>query len=429
MADIKPPGKDWRVILTLLISALGILFFIVQAFALGVFWLTSILDPTVSTQQSISIGLLLWTSVLGGFLLIPLLLLSVYRFRGDPVPQWMDAQRPEFNKKLSWVILAWPVAVALGWLVASNKDLAVFLLGPINVLVAGLPVLWIFHVARRGLSGGSHMRQWRIFAFSITLLPITVILVELLAIALIGGAGWIWMSLRFMADPQLERDITFLINQVMIFGEDIDGLIQFLEPYILQPGVIYWVLAVFGGILPIVEEVLKPLALWGLVRRKLTQQEGFVGGMLCGAGFALMENIFYFTNVLLAEDWLFMAVGRAGTGVLHILASGLVGWGLAKAWQEGKWAFLALLTLGAFVLHGLWNAFALVSGVAPFVVLGTEPTLGQMLLYYSPLVLLLLVSIISLLLINRHLRPKASSGESLTVKRSSEGASDPGRTN
>jgi hypothetical protein len=422
MAEIKSPGKDWRTILTLLISALGILYFIVQAFALGVFWLKSILDPSVSTQQGISIGLLLWISVLGGCLLIPLLLLSIYRLRGDPVPLWLDAQRPDFNKKLYWVILVWPVVVALGWLVASNKSLAVFLLGPINVLVAGLPVLWIFHVARRGLSGGSHMRQWRIFAFSITLLPMTIILVELLAIAFIGGAGWLWMSFRFMTDPKLERDITYLINQVMIFGEDLDGLIQFLEPYILQPGVVYWALAVFGGILPIIEEVLKPLALWGLVRRKLTQQEGFVGGMLCGAGFALMENIFYFTNVLLAEDWLFMAVGRAGTGVLHILASGLVGWGLARAWQEGKWPFLALLTLGAFVLHGLWNGFALVSGVAPFVVLGTEPTLGQMLLYYSPLFLLLLISIISLLLINRHLRPKVSSGERLIVKRSSEGS-------
>lgn len=421
MTEVKSTNKNWQVILTLMVSALGIMFFIVQAFALGIFWLTSILDATVGTQQSISIGLLFWTSVLGGFLLVPLLLLSIYRISGDPIPRWLDARRPDFQKRLRWAILAWPVMVVLGWLVASNKSLAVFLLGPINVLVAGLPVLWIFLVARHGLSGGSHMRQWRIFAFSITLLPVMVILAELLAIGLLGGAGWIWMEFRFMRDPQLERDVSILFNQVMAFGDDLDGLIQFLEPYILQPGVIYWVLAIFAGILPIIEEFLKPLALWGLVHRKITQQEGFVGGLLCGAGFALMENVFYFTNVLLAEDWLFMAVGRAGTGVLHILASGLVGWGLAKAWQEGKWAFLALLTLGAFVLHGLWNAFALVSGVAPFLVLGTEPTLTQMLLYYSPLVVLLLISILSLLLINRHLRTRDQSDGSLAVTRSSEG--------
>ena len=413
MAEKKPPGKDWRVILTLLISALGILYFIVQAFALGIFWLTSIIDATVATQQSISIGLFMWTSVLGGFLLMPLVLLSISRLQGAPVPRWLDAQRSGLYKRLPWVILAWPIMVALGWLVASNPNLAMILLGPINVLVAGLPVLLIFFVARRGLDGGSQMRQWRIFGFSIIILPVIVILVELLAILLIGGAGWVWMSFRFSADPQLEREITYLFNRVMIFGEDIESLIQFIEPYILQPGVVYWVLALFGGILPIIEEVFKPLALWGLVRRKISPQEGFVGGMLCGAGFALMENIFYFTNVLLAEDWLFMAVGRAGTGVLHILASGLVGWGLAKAWQEGKWASLSILTLGAFVLHGIWNVAALVSGAAPLFLLGTEPTLPQMLIYHSPLVVLILVSILSLLLINRHLRSQVEKGQAL----------------
>ncbi len=413
MAQLKSPGKDWRVILTLLISALGIMFFVVQAFALGIFWLTSIIDVTVPAQQSISIGLFMWTSILGGLLLMPLVLVSISRLRGAPVPHWLDAQKSSLYQRLPWVVIAWPIIVGLGWLVASNENLAMFLLGPINVLVAGLPVLLIFFVARRSLDGGTHMRQWRIFGFSIIVLPIIVILVELLAIALIGGAGWVWISFRFMADPQLEREITYLFNQVMIFGEDIEGLIQFIEPYVLQPGVIYWALALFGGIFPIVEEVFKPLALWGLVRSKISPQEGFVGGMLCGAGFALMENIFYFTNVLLAEDWLFMAVGRAGTGVLHILASGLVGWGLAKAWRDGKWLSLSLLTLGAFVLHGIWNAAALVSGAAPLFLLGTEPTIAQMLLYHSPLVFLLLVSIVCLLLINRHLRSQAETDEAL----------------
>lgn len=421
MTEKKPPGRDWRGILTLLVSALGIVYFIVQAFALGIFWLTSIIDPTIAIQQSISIGLFLWTSVLGGILLIPLVLLSIARLRGTPVPRWLDAQRSNLYQRLPWVILVWPIVVALGWLVASNMNLALVLLGPINVLVAAMPVFLIFFVARRGLDGGSQMRQWRIFGFSIILLPLIVIVVELLAILLIGGAGWVWVNARLMADPQYEREMTYLFNQVIIFGEDIDGLLQFLEPYILQPGIIYWALAIFGGIFPIIEEVFKPLALWGLGRSKISQQEGFVAGMLCGAGFALMENVFYFTNVLLAEDWLLMAVGRAGTGVLHILASGLVGWGLTKAWQEGKWVSLSLLTLGAFVLHGIWNIAALVSGAAPLFLLGTEPTLAQMLIYHSPLVVLMLVSILLLLRINRHLRSQAAKGDPPVLKHSIEG--------
>jgi len=418
MTEMKSPGKDWRIILTLLVSTLGILYFLVQTFALGIFWLTSFFDATMAIDQSITIGLFLWTSILGGILLIPLVVISISRLRGAGAPRWLDTQQSQLYKRLPWMALTWLLIVALGWLVASNQTLAVFLLGPINVLVAGLPVLLIFFIAHRGLFGGSQLRQWLIFGFSITLLPLIVILAEIISILLLGGAATIWMMIRIMSDPFLEREITFLFNQVMIYGENVEGLIHFLEPIILQPGVIYWALAIFGGIFPIIEEALKPLALWGLAGRKITQQEGFVGGMLCGAGFALMENIFYFTNVLLAEDWLFMAVGRAGTGVLHILASGLVGWGLAKAWQQGKWLSLVWLTLGAFLLHGIWNVIALVSGIAPFLTLGTEPSLPQLLLYHTPLLVLVLISILGLVLINRHLRSLSENHEALVVDHS-----------
>ena len=111
------------------------------------------------------------------------------------------------------------------------------------------------------------MRKWRIFGFSITLLPILVILVELLAVVLLGGMGLAYVGLRSAADPQVERDIAYLTNQIMAYGDNIDALIQFLKPFILQPPIIYWALAIFGGIIPIIEEVIKPLALWTLAGR------------------------------------------------------------------------------------------------------------------------------------------------------------------
>ncbi|MBW6465916.1 MAG: PrsW family intramembrane metalloprotease [Brevefilum sp.] len=421
MTEMHSPGKNWRVILTLVISALGILFFIVQALALGVFFLTSFLDPIISMPESVSIGLFFWTSILGGLMLVPILLLSIYNLQGKPVPGWLDLTRPTLSKGLRWVILVWPVLVLLGWWITSQEGLAAFLLGPINVLVAGLPILWIFNAAQSGLPGGSHMRKWRIFGFSITLLPILVILAELIAIVILGGLGWVYVSIRAEVDPQIQRDIAYLANQVMARGDNLDAMIQFLRPYILQPSIIFWALAIFGGIIPIIEEVIKPLALWTLAGRKLTPQEGFVGGLLCGAGFALMENVFYFTTVLLAEEWLFMAIGRAGTGVLHMLASGLVGWGLAVAWQKRKWAFLALTTLGAFVLHGVWNIMAVISGVVPLLILESEPTSLQLLVSHAPVVVLLIMSIIGLFLINKHLRIGESADVLSTVESQEEG--------
>lgn len=404
MTDQNTPKKDWRVILTLLISALGCLFFAVQAFALGAFWLISVLDPVRSASESTPIGLLFWTSILGGLLLIPLVLLSIYQLSGKPAPGWLSLQKPALSKALRWVILAWPVVVVVGWLVARQENAAMIFLGPINLLVAGIPILWIFQAVQRGLPGGSHLRKWRIFGFSIAILPIIVILVELLALLVLGVMGIIWLGLRIFADPLIEQQIIHLTDQITLHSNDIDALIGVVRPYLLQPSVIFWVLAIFGGIIPIIEEVIKPLAVWALAGRRITPQEGFVGGLLCGAGFALMENVFYFTNVILAEDWLFMAIGRAGTGVLHMLASGLLGWGLAKAWRTGSWGFLSVTTLAAFILHGSWNILAFVSGLAPILILDAEPTLGHMLLSHLPVILLMALSIAGLFLINQHLR-------------------------
>jgi hypothetical protein len=242
-----------------------------------------------------------------------------------------------------------------------------------------------------------------------------------LAVVLLGGMGLAYVGLRSAADPQIERDIAYLTNQFMAYGDNIDALIQFLRPLILQPSIIYWALAIFGGIIPIIEEVIKPLALWTLAGRKITPQEGFVGGLLCGAGFALMENVFFFTTVLLSEEWLFMAIGRAGTGVLHMLASGLMGWGLAAAWGKGKWIFMTLTTLGAFILHGVWNILAVLSGVGPLLILESEPTSLQLLISHTPVVLLLIISMVGLFLVNRHLRGREHDALLSTVEGQGEG--------
>ncbi len=404
MMGNQPPKKNWPVILTLVISALGSIFFAAQAFILGIFWLISILDPTSGTAEGLPIGLLFWTSVLGGVLLLPLLVSSVNQLRGRPFPSWLDFKTPALAKLSRWVILAWPIVVLLGWLVVRQDVAAMIFLGPINLLVAGIPILWIFQVAQRGLFGGSPIRKWRIFGFSIAILPLIIIMVELLALVALGVMGVIWLGIQMYADPGFEQQILQLAEQATLIGEDVESILAFIRPFLLQPGVIFWVLAILGGIIPIIEEVIKPAALWFLAGRRITPQEGFVGGLLCGAGFALMENVFYFTNVILAEDWLFMAIGRAGTGVLHMLASGLLGWGLARAWRDGRWGFLGLTTLAAFILHGLWNVLAIVSGLTPLLVLEVEPALGQMLFSHFPVVLLMVFSVIGLLMINRYLR-------------------------
>jgi RsiW-degrading membrane proteinase PrsW (M82 family) len=185
-----------------------------------------------------------------------------------------------------------------------------------------------------------------------------------------------------------------------------DEISQLIEPFLRQPIVVYGVFALMAGVIPAIEELLKPMALWALAGKKISPQEGFVGGLIAGAGFALIENVLYFTNVITAGDWLVVAVGRAGTGILHMLASGIAGWGLAKGWRDRKWWTLIFSTLGAILLHGLWNGLAIASGFLPFMMGIEETTLGQDILYNAPLVILMILSAVGIFLINRHFQKK-----------------------
>ncbi len=402
MKDKKAHSQNWRTIITLALSAFGVLFFLIQSLALGVFWVTELVNPQVDIYQSISTGLFVWASLLGGVILLPVLLLSITKVRGQPIPTWLDIRRPIVGKIVMWLLLAWPVIVFLGWIVAGTPKVAVFLLGPINLLVVGIPILWVYTTAKKKLKTGSPIRKWRIFSASFALTPIVIIAAEIFALLVLAVAAGIWVGYRISVDPSFERELMYIVNQVSIAGNDLDKILQLLEPYLLNPAVSIWAIVIVGGVIPVIEETLKPLALWSLAGRKITPREGFISGVLCGAGFALMENILYATTAIGAEDWLFMAIGRAGTGLLHMLASGLVGWGLARLWRGGKLVLSGLTILGAFLLHGVWNTITLISGLAPTFVYGPEVTIPQTLLFYSPVILLFLLSALGLFLIRRH---------------------------
>lgn len=399
--------KKWVTILSLALSALGILYFLIQALGLAGVWLFTMLGSQAGAIESVSSGLLVWSSLLSAGLLAPVLLLSLYALQGKEIPTWLDTSQPMVGRVALGAISVWSVALLLGWLVVGSPNVATFLLGPLNLLVAGIPVLAIYTASQRKLKAGSQMRKWRIFGFSLTVMPVVVILVELLVILVIALLVGLYLRYQMSVDPTLARDLQYILNRISL-GGDMDMVTEMLEPYLRQPVVIFLVLVVFAGVMPMVEELLKPLALWALAGRKLTAQEGFVGGLLCGAGFALMENVLYFTAAITPEDWLFAAIGRAGTGVLHMLGSGLVGWGLAKTWGQGKWLFLGLTTIAAILFHGLWNGLALAAGFVPILVLDTDPTLGQTLLFHIPLIALLVLAAVALLLISKKLRKEQS---------------------
>jgi len=410
MANANLSKKNWRTYLSLGLSALGIVFFLIQALTMGVVLLTNLAGDQGSSTQTIPMALMLWSALFSGTLLLPVFILSLHQLRGDEVPNWLKTGRPAIRKAVLWVIAIWPAFIALGWLIAGRPMVATFLLGPINLLVAGLPVLWTFNAASWKTNGGPRLRQWRIFGFSLTVMPFMVILLELAAVLLLAVFWVIYIVYRTSVDPGLAREISLLVEQITAAGQDVDSMLLVLEPYFLQPSVLFWVAAVVGGVMPILEEVLKPIALWPLAGKEITPQERFIGGLLCGAGFAVTENLLYFSLAISQEEWLLMVIGRAGTGILHMLASGLVGWGMVKTWRSGKWGAQVVLSLGAFILHSLWNVLALFVGIAPEYLIEPGPTLGQMVLFYIPIIVLLILSIAGIYLINRRFRNQNNKG-------------------
>jgi RsiW-degrading membrane proteinase PrsW (M82 family) len=409
----KPKAKNWQLILCIVLSALAILYFLIQSLVLGFFCLLDLLSAQGDLTQVITTGLLAWASILSVFLLLPVLLLSIFHLRSKPIPTWLDTNRTVIPKVVMWLIIIWPVFVFIGWFIAGTPQAAAFLLGPINIIAAGLPVLWTYNAAQWKLKAGSQFRKWQIFGFSFVVAPMLISLIELVVLLSLGLIVLLWASYKVSIDPSFEHAVVYVYTKVQLAGDDLEVAVKLLESFLMQPSIIFWVAAIFSGVIPIIEEICKPLALWFLAGRDITEKDGFIYGVLCGAGFALMENVLYATAFTTAEDWFFITIGRAGTGVLHMLASGLVGWGLVKSWREGKWRFQLLTTLVAVLLHGLWNLFALFSGMAPVFIYGLETTLWQNLMYYAPLLLLLIVYAGGLFLIRRYFIKKQPSEQSV----------------
>jgi len=132
--------------------------------------------------------------------------------------------------------------------------------------------------------------------------------------------------------------------------------LQTFTPYLSNPWLIGIGIGYIAIIVPLIEELFKPLAVW-LFGRKLTSPvQGFVLGMLSGAAFSIFESLNASADGSAA--WAVIASARAGTGILHIVTSGLMGWGIASAFSEKRYGRLAACYGTAVLLHGVWNAAA-----------------------------------------------------------------------
>lgn len=354
----KTTKLDLSALGMLLVSGLGIFTLLTATAGLTFTGLLALAAGGVSGEQALPFFSLAWAALLFSVLLAPALANAVIRL--------LNIDRPllgiPHNLRLASVMmLFFPALVVFGDFISLHTRLTWFFLPPVQILVTVIPIIWIVEVGGSGLQMSGRRREWNLVGFNLTINQPFILAVEMLLLIILGSLAFLWLAGR----PELVSELQRLAQRIIDAGMDPALIQRLIAPYLQQPAVILGSLIVIAGIIPLLEELLKPLALWGLAGRSFTPVDGFIGGMLCGATFALMETLGNLTNPV--ELWGAVVVGRFGTALLHITTSGLVGWGLASALSEGRYMRLGAIYLVSVSLHSLWNVFGVTMGFAPLI--------------------------------------------------------------
>lgn len=341
----------------LILSGLGLVVSLLAAAGALAFGLMELFGTPPALKETTPTFALAWIFLFGVLIAIPSLTFSIFHLLGKEAP------RPHFKissfQLASMALVIWALVLVLGNAVSANEQVAWLLLPPLQLLAIGLPIWWLFEMARRGLSIGNQQRGWGVFNFGVFITtPLLMVLEIVVMVALVLGYA-IWVS----QNEAVLRSLQLLSEQISRLRGNPQAILPLVMPYLQNPVVIYAILAVIAGLMPMLEELFKPLALWVFAGLPLTPAQGFVGGALSGAAFAIIESLFYL-SMPVGENWAALVIGRSGTCLLHITTTALVGRAMANAWGKGAYLQLGGTYLLAVALHGLWNALSIISGLA-----------------------------------------------------------------
>ena len=345
----------------------------------------------------LSLGLAL---IVIGCLLIPSALIGFYRLRRLPIPRWLlfiSLQRINGVFLVLLILVLITGVLLFTWPEAATKA-APFL----SVLAISMPILIYINIGSKNMAGVHPQRHWGVFAFSLAVTPSLIIFAELGVLSL----ALVVFSLAASTNPELQRILFELSSQFSTLPQDPESLLLILKPLLSQPLVILALFLAFTVLVPIVEEVLKTISVWLLAKRIGGAHEGYVVGILSGAGFALMEGLFSLSGFGSGEEWLVLILGRMGGSLLHVFTGGVIGWGLASIWREGRGIKYALSLILSLLVHGLWNGVVLSASLLPIVYPGSEyPKLVNVpMILYALLILLTGIMLTGFIIFSKRLR-------------------------
>ncbi len=314
-------------------------------------------DEAMLPEERSQLVNIVWVNTLAILILLGSFLSSLRRLK--------KKNDRQLNKwRLLWISLALGLALVLSIFVfhLDNVNEYSAWLNFLAILLVILPLLWLFEVGRIQLSVMSSIRTWGLSGFTTFITLPVILIIELFFIVLMMLFGMLWL----LQQPEFSTFFqSFDANTLQdpSAWESLSPQINYLLPLLEKPEVIGAMLFAIVLVIPLIEEVFKPLAVWVLIKFDLTPAEGFLAGLICGAAFALMESAFSLGAVQ-GGEWVFTLTGRAGTGLLHMVTTGISGWALAATWRDGKYLRIASAFFVSISLHAVWNLFAVQMGLA-----------------------------------------------------------------
>lgn len=308
--------------------------------------------PELKNAEPLSMYLLATGAFSMGLLLLPGIYLNGRKFFGSTD---LALHFPQIN---DWIfipalVVTWIITLAIGQLAASHAILSLVVLPFANILAVGLPILLYIRLSLRGLDFPSARRSWSILGASMLLTPSLALVFEAIAVGIIILLLYLYAS----TVPGLMDSFNTLIANLKPGNANDSEMTRLMATLLYAPGASVAALSAFSFAIPLIEETFKLTVLWFYLGRVRRPVDGFVLGILCGAAFALAENI-GFTSAGSA-DWAASIAARTTTALPHIFNSGLFGWGLVSAWREHRFGRLLAAFCAVILVHGTWNAISL----------------------------------------------------------------------
>lgn len=265
--------------------------------------------------------------------------------RGEPDAPWPGAETRVLGRTLLFLL----ILIGCGAIAEAFGSRLPVLILPFHVGVAALGPFLGFNLLRWRLHAPwSRRAGWWALGLGSLLVPALALFLESIA-----GAVLVLVMLVLRILLEGPGFFTRWFPQ----GFSPERLSRLPEGLMADPWLWIGILIGAAVLVPAMEEALK--ALPAVLRMRDPAASGvslILYGAMGGAGFALAENMLSWQPGI---PWTFTAIGRLGATALHVLNGGMMGWAWSRV-RRGRFLEGAGAYLFAWLLHGLWNAGAIV---------------------------------------------------------------------